>query len=129
METIRTSGKKIFRSINPLKPWQRSIVISEPEVLKAMFVGPLWEKWQRGHPLAAPHDAYAGGLVFMPNGQKWRDARAMFDRTFTTPAVRSYVPIVNHLRDIFMSQLEELSKNSPDGFIEIQRPINKFTFE
>lgn len=65
----------------------------------------------------------------MSNGKEWREARAMFDRTFTTPAVRSYVPLLNHLRDIFMGQVEKTSQTSPDGFFDIQPLLSRFTFD
>lgn len=97
--------------------------------LKDIFAGTNWESYDRGAPFGDPHDAYAGGLVFQRNGPEWRQARAMFDRTFTTPAVRSYVPILNHLRDVFMEQLEKTAKESGDKGFDIQPLLSRFTFE
>lgn len=76
-----------------------------------------------------PQLEYAGGLILMPNGKEWREARSLFERSFTSPAVRSYVPLLNDLRDIFMDQLEKNRlANLEEGF-DIQPVIMRFTFD
>ncbi|KAI9003792.1 cytochrome P450 [Hyaloraphidium curvatum] len=128
-EFLRRTGKKIVRFVDPFKPWKRMLLVADPVVLRDVFVGPKWEAWNRGAPAFAPHDPYAGGLIFMPNGQEWRDARAIFDRTFTTPAVRGYVPILNDLRDTFMGEIARAQKESSDGFFDVQPYLMRFTFD
>ncbi|KAI9023200.1 cytochrome P450 [Hyaloraphidium curvatum] len=126
---IRKSGKKVVRYVNPIRPWERVVAVADAQVLREMFVGTQWEKFQRTTPMAGPHEPYAGGLIFMPNGEDWRAARAMFDRTFTNAAVRSYVPMLNEKRTIFMEQLAKAAKESPDGTVEIQALLMRMTFD
>lgn len=92
-------------------------------------MGTQWEKLDRSHPFLAPHEGYAGGLIFMANGPQWRETRAMFERQFSNPAIRSYVPILNAKRDIFMGIIEKARAANPEGTIEIQSFFMKLTFD
>ncbi|KAI9004939.1 cytochrome P450 [Hyaloraphidium curvatum] len=128
LDAIRATGRKNLRWVNPLRPGVTVVVVSDPAVLREIFVGAKWENFTRAHPAMGPQQEYAGGLILQPNGDEWRQARALFDRTFTTPAVRSYVPILVDLRDTFMGQIRKVNAAAPDGF-DIQPELFKFTFD
>lgn len=85
-------------------------------------------KFQRRHDNLSPHDAYVRKLIAAENGPEWRATRALFDRTFTTVAVRKYTPILTDLRDIMIQQLEKANKENPDGFDAFPQ-FHRFTFD
>ncbi|KAI9028802.1 cytochrome P450 [Hyaloraphidium curvatum] len=128
-ELIRKHGPRV-RYVNMLKPWESTLVIADPALLREIFVGVDWQKWQRGTygTPAEAHAAYTAGLISTPNGQLWRDTRALFERTFTTVAVRKYTPILLEIRSVLVDQLAKANKENPDGF-DIFPYYHRFTFD
>jgi hypothetical protein len=59
----------VYRSIALHKPWLRTITVGDPNVLREIYVGPNWEKFDRLHYTSESMDAHAGGLILMKNGQ------------------------------------------------------------
>ncbi|KAJ3337797.1 Cytochrome P450 4d2 [Gonapodya sp. JEL0774] len=84
--------------------------------MKEMFVGKDWQKWDRDHEKLTRARVFAGGLILMHNDEKWRAAREIFGRTFTTVAVKQYWPILKSNLDVFMDVVSKKNTSSPDGF-------------
>ncbi|KAI9000149.1 cytochrome P450 [Hyaloraphidium curvatum] len=118
----------VFRTVNVLKPWDRSFSIADPMLLKEIFVGKDWEMWQRGSYIGKPHFPYTEGTISDKNSKRWRDTRAMFDRTFTTVSVRKYTPILLNLRNTFLEVLAKQNADHPEGFDFFPRAHN-LTFD
>lgn len=81
----------VYRSVNLLKPWDVTVMVGDPQLLKEIFVGKDWTLFERGHPIGKPHFPYTEGIISDTNGQRWRDTRALFERTFSTVSVRKCV--------------------------------------
>lgn len=47
----------------------------------------------------------------MANGQEWRDTRSLFERQFSNPMIRSYVPILTAKSRVMMNQLPTARSN------------------
>lgn len=119
----------VSRTINALWPWDRTILVGDPNLLKEILVGKNWTKFERGgNPYAEPHGPYSNGIISLANNQRWRDTRAMFERTFTTVNVRRYTPILLDLRDVLLQELEKANNANPAGFDLFVR-FHAFTFD
>ncbi|KAI9010532.1 cytochrome P450 [Hyaloraphidium curvatum] len=126
----RAQGKRVVRFVSIFQPWRRTVVIADPNLLREVMVGKDWTKFERIHPNFEYLKDFAN-MAVMPNGKEWRETRSLFDKAFSTSAVRSYVPIVNNMRDTFIGELEKESRspaNRKDGF-DIQELLSKFTFD
>ncbi|KAI9002040.1 cytochrome P450 [Hyaloraphidium curvatum] len=119
----------VMRVINMFKPWNRTLLVADPAVAKEIFAGPNWEKFQRPHWSQDYHMFHAGGMILMPNGQEWREAREhLGTRTFSSTTVRTYVPILREQFAFLRRKIEEeIDKNG--GKIDIQHLYNNFTFD
>ncbi|KAI9014217.1 cytochrome P450 [Hyaloraphidium curvatum] len=128
-ETIRELGSPVLRIYNIFKPWSRSVLVADPAVLREVFAGPLWEAFDRSHPYAEILRRHAGGLILMPNGQKWREAREhLGTKTFAAPAIRSYLPVMREQFAVFLDRVEK-ERAANGGKVELQALFNNLTFD
>ncbi|KAI9004311.1 cytochrome P450 [Hyaloraphidium curvatum] len=118
----------VYRTVNQYKPWMRTVVIGDPNLLKDIFVSKDWELFDRQHPMSEPHFPYTAGFIHLKNGPLWRETRAAFDRTFHTVSVRKYTPILLEQRDILLSALEKANAENPAGF-DIYPLFHYYTFD
>ncbi len=59
--------------------------------------------YDRPHPDASSFHDLAGGLIFFPNGARWKEARTLFEAYFTTPAIRALGPMLqDHVDTLLM---------------------------
>lgn len=138
----------LVRMINVFHPSERMIYIADPDVLREIYrglirwsaehwarrmltfcglpVGSNWQLFTRGHPWLEQAEIFAGGLILIPNGQHWKEARDLFSRTFTNVQIRTYNPILRQKLEAFM---EEVDKAGRTGEVfNIQPMFTHFTF-
>ncbi|KXS11920.1 cytochrome P450 [Gonapodya prolifera JEL478] len=125
---LRKHNKTVVRFVNIFNPNDRTIIAADTELMREMFVGKDWQRWDRDHDKLTKARVFAGGLILMHNDEKWRAAREIFGRTFTTVAVKQYWPILKSNLDIFMDVIAKKNASSPDGF-NIQEYFFKYTFD
>ncbi|KXS13566.1 cytochrome P450 [Gonapodya prolifera JEL478] len=129
LEKSREVGAHISRGILPWKPWRSTVVVGHPTILREIFVGKDWEAFDRPIWSQEPSQTYhAGGLILIPNGKEWREARELLGKTFTTTTVRSYMPILTEELKTFVDLAEKENALHPDGF-DIQEFYNRYTFD
>jgi hypothetical protein len=69
LDTTKKLGTPVYRSIALHKPWLRTITVGDPNVLREIYVGVSWEKFDRLHYTTESMEGHAGGLILMKNGQ------------------------------------------------------------
>ncbi|KXS14140.1 cytochrome P450 [Gonapodya prolifera JEL478] len=127
LERHRKHGS-VIRQITFSNPFVRNIIITNPDLLRAIFVGKDWERYTRYHPLAEPFVPISGGLIHQANGKEWREARELFSKTFSTVSVRQYMPIIHEHVQVLLDQLAKENAGNPSGF-DVQTIYNLYTFD
>ncbi|KAI9014047.1 cytochrome P450 [Hyaloraphidium curvatum] len=118
---------QVVRFVNYFAPSERMIIVSDPEVMREIYLGRQWQDFDRAHRTLDLAQLFAGGLILIPNGDKWKEARDLFGRTFTNTTVRTYYPILRKNLDVFM---EEIGKKARSGLaFNIQRSFTCYTFD
>ncbi|KXS22027.1 cytochrome P450 [Gonapodya prolifera JEL478] len=126
LEVVRKHGP-LLRFVNVFNPMRRTILIADSALLKEIYVGKDWEKWERGHEVLKRSQIFAGGLILMHNDERWRGARELFGRALTNVALRSYWPIIKGNISTFMEVISE--HNKVHGEVDLQEYFTKFTFD
>lgn len=94
-----------------------------------IFAGPQWQKFDRYHPNQDSMVHHAGGLILMPNGEHWREAREhLGTRTFSSTTIRTYVPILREMFSTFHSEIKK-EMAAHDGNVDLQAYFNRMTFD
>lgn len=71
-ENVQKHGP-VIRFVNSIKPWDVTLLISEPNLIRELFVGVDWKLWERAHYTGESHAAYTKGIISASNGELWRD--------------------------------------------------------
>ncbi|KAI9027854.1 cytochrome P450 [Hyaloraphidium curvatum] len=63
----------VYREVNWLRPWMRTVNITDPNLLKEVYVGKNWNLFTRGHPILESFLPYSEGIIHLPNADTWRE--------------------------------------------------------
>ncbi|KXS14141.1 cytochrome P450 [Gonapodya prolifera JEL478] len=118
----------VVRKVLLYNPSVRQVFITNPDLLRAIFVGKNWERFTRYHPGTEPFIPLSGGMLFQPNGKEWRESRDLLSRTFTAVTVRQYMPIIHEYVHVLIEQLAKEQAANLAGF-DVQTIYNLYTFD
>ncbi len=125
--TLGTLSDPVVRFMSLIKPHKSAVIIGEPDLMREVFSGTHWRVFNRPHISQSPQLGHAGGLILMDNGEKWKEARAVFSSRFTTSAVHSYLPTIERETDVLIRILKERSVGG--AVLDMQVLLNQFTFD
>ncbi|KAI9015913.1 cytochrome P450 [Hyaloraphidium curvatum] len=127
LEMLEKNGQ-LVRMVNLWRPSERIILASDPDLLREVFVGSRWQDFQRQHEEWHRYATiFAGGLILIPNGDRWKEARDLFGRTFTDVYIRnSYQPLMKGFLDKFVKEVEAAAASGEP--FNLQPYFTRFTF-
>lgn len=96
--------------------------------MREIYLGKQWQLFQRAHHTLEFAKLFAGGLILIENGDRWKEARDLFGKSFTNVQVRKYAPLLLEIQDTFMDAIAKASDGGKNEF-NIQPYMTKFTFE